>query len=211
MDVSIREKQLQIKESVVDVGSENSFVLLVENHGCEPVVLQAGDALGTLEEVEMVIDESRRKDEITMEEQDGDVDQGLVPAVAQVMPTTSPRERGLSVTETLEIDRANLTEDQQRQVEQLVEDYQDVFALDPLKLGSTSVTSHSIDTGSQPPIKQAARRIPFVLRQKIDELTEQMLDTNVIRPLNSPWASPVVLVRKKDGTHRFCVDYRRLN
>ena len=146
-----------------------------------------------------------------MEEQDGDVEQGLVPAVAQVMPTTSPRGRALSVTETLEIDRANLTEDQQRQVEQLVEDYQDVFALDPLKLGSTSVTSHSIDTGSQPPIKQAARRIPFVLRQKIDELTQQMLDANVIQPSNSPWASPVVLVRKKDGTHCFCVDYRRLN
>ena len=209
-DASVMEKQLQIQESVVDLGGTDSFVIMVENHSCEPVILQAGDALGT-EEVKPAIDERKGKDETPQDDQDSDGSQGLIPAVAQVIHATTPMEKVPSLMEILKIDRTNLTEDQQKQVEQLVEDYQDVFALSPLELGSTSETSHSIDTGSQPPIKQAARRIPFVLRQKIDELTQQMLDAKVIQPSNSPWASPVVLVRKKDGTHRFCVDYRRLN
>ena len=53
--------------------------------------------------------------------------------------------------------------------------------------------------------------MPFALRRKVDELVQEMLDQEVIEPSGSPWASPIVLVQKKDGGVRFCVDYRRLN
>ena len=62
-----------------------------------------------------------------------------------------------------------------------------------------------------PPIKQHARRIPFALRKKVEELVDDMLEKKVIHASKSTWASPVVLVTKKNGDIRCCVDYRRLN
>ena len=78
------------------------------------------------------------------------------------------------------------------------------------ELGSTDLVTHTIDTGS-PPIKQPARRVPFALRQAVDEMVEKMLSQGVVEPSHSPWSSPVVIVEKKDGSRRFCVDYRQLN
>ena len=79
------------------------------------------------------------------------------------------------------------------------------------ELGCTGVVKHRIDTGESRPIYQSVRRIPFVLRDLVDDMIEDMLTQNVIQPSHSPWASPVVLVKKKDGSMRFCIVYRRLN
>ena len=73
------------------------------------------------------------------------------------------------------------------------------------------VVTHVIDTGDSIPIKQHPRRIPFSLRSRVDQLVSEMLYQGIVVPSKSPWASPVVLVAKKDGSTRFCVDYRRLN
>ena len=62
-----------------------------------------------------------------------------------------------------------------------------------------------------PPIKQKAYRIPLPKRRVVEEELEKMLEAGVIRPSQSPWASPVTLVGKKDGTTRFCVDFRKVN
>ena len=69
----------------------------------------------------------------------------------------------------------------------------------------------SIETGSASPKRQAARRTPFAARQEITSQLDKVQKNNVIQPSESPWASPVVLVRKRDGTLRFCIDYRALN
>ena len=86
-----------------------------------------------------------------------------------------------------------------------------MLAVDASELGTTDLVTHSIDTGDHPPVRQPHRRMPFALRTKVDEMVSDMLSQGVIRPSQSPWASPVVLVRKKDGSIRFCVDYRKLN
>ena len=73
------------------------------------------------------------------------------------------------------------------------------------------IKRHSIDTGQSRPVRQAVRRVSPSQRQEIKELLDDMLDKNVIQPSASPWASPIVLVKKKDGSTRFCVDYRKVN
>ena len=93
----------------------------------------------------------------------------------------------------------------------LVAQFQDVFAMEDEELGATHLARHHIDTGDAEPIKQYARRIPHSLRMEVRDLVNDMLDRGIITPSTSLWASPIVLVRKKDGSYRFCVDYRKLN
>ena len=66
-------------------------------------------------------------------------------------------------------------------------------------------------TGEAAPIKQAVRRLGPAVRETVKELLNKMQRQNVIQPSNSPWASPIVLVRKKNGTHRFRMDYHKVN
>ena len=87
----------------------------------------------------------------------------------------------------------------------------DVLASSDADLGRTNKLRHHIDTGSSPPVRQPVRRLSPHRRGEVKQLLSRMLDQGVIEPSSSPWASPVVLVQKKDGSIRFCVDYRKLN
>ena len=79
------------------------------------------------------------------------------------------------------------------------------------KLDTCNVTSHKINTGRSTPIKQRPRRLPYAYRDEADQQIREMLANGIITPSVSPWSSPIVLVRKKNGDLRFCVDYRKLN
>ena len=86
-----------------------------------------------------------------------------------------------------------------------------VFSLEEGERGETDIVTMSIDTGDSHPRKQAPRHMPFIVRQEVAKQLKNMQRDGVIQPSCSPWSSPVVMVRKKDGSHRFCVDYRGLN
>ena len=62
--------------------------------------------------------------------------------------------------------------------------------------------------GEATPIKVAPRTIPLAERNEVKELVDAMKSSSVIEQLSGPWSLPVVLVKKKDGSTRFCVDYR---
>ena len=93
----------------------------------------------------------------------------------------------------------------------LLRRYKHCFAGSEYDLGKTNLVEHVIDTGDALPISQPPRRSAFKERALIQEQVNDMLDKGVIEPAQGPWASPVVLVMKKNGKWRFCVDYRRLN
>ena len=77
--------------------------------------------------------------------------------------------------------------------------------------GHTDAVEHEIDTGDSFPILCAPRQMSSRKMKKEEECVTEMLTGGQIEPSDSPWLSPVVLVTKKDGGTRFCVDYRRLN
>ena len=87
----------------------------------------------------------------------------------------------------------------------------DAFVLEDGECGETDLTRFNTDTGDAPPKKQPSRRIPFAAREEVDKQIDEMESTGVIRPSSSAWASPIVLVKKKDGGMRFCIDYHQLN
>ena len=82
-------------------------------------------------------------------------------------------------------------------------DHRDTFASSFSDLGYCAILKHDIDTGDARPICQSPRKPPLAAQDAEDEILNDMLETGVIEPSNSSWASPVCLVRKKDGTLRF--------
>ena len=89
--------------------------------------------------------------------------------------------------------------------------YQDAFSKGDGDLGSTNLVKHSIDTGDSKPLRQPCRRLPQSQQEEADKQVQEMLPQGIITPSVSPWASPIILVKKKDGSTRFCVDYRQVN
>lgn len=70
---------------------------------------------------------------------------------------------------------------------------------------------HRIDTANHPPVHQSPYKSARKEREIVQSQVQDILKSEVIVPASGPWASPVVLVKKKDGPWRFCVDYRKLN
>ena len=106
----------------------------------------------------------------------------------------------------------NLTQQQSQELKQLLIKHQNVFAKSANDLGRTSVVKHKIHVQENvKPIKQRPRRAPMAFAKEEDKIIEEQLKAGVIRESSSPWASPLVYVRKKDGGTRPCVDYRKLN
>jgi len=109
------------------------------------------------------------------------------------------------------IEQANLTTSQQQNLAAVLRHNSVTFATGPEDLGFCGVLPHHIETGDAPPIKQPPRRPPLSAVEAEDGILDEMLRTGVIQPSNSPWSSPVCMVKKKDGAYHFCIDYRRLN
>ena len=101
-------------------------------------------------------------------------------------------------------------ESQKLEIKQVFEEYSDVFTLNPLELGRTSLVKHTIKVVDPKPFKERYRRIPPHQYEEVRKHLKEMEEKGAIRRSNSPWASPVVLVKKKDGSLRFCVDLRNL-
>ena len=78
-------------------------------------------------------------------------------------------------------------------------------------MGGTDYVEHTIDTGDSRPIRLQPHRLPISKQDCETQEVQKMLKRGIVEPSSSPWASPVVLVTKKDGSTRFCVDYRKLN
>ena len=124
----------------------------------------------------------------------------------------SPGERDESwITEIVAAMPAEATASERQKVSHMLHRMQAAFQAGPGDTGGTDVVTHKIDTGDHPLVRQRYWRLPPDRRQIVEEEIQKMLDKGVIEPGGGPWASPIVLVKKKSGEWRFCIDYRKLN
>ena len=103
------------------------------------------------------------------------------------------------------------TEGQQKVAKDLLVASVDVFSKDDLDLGKCNILKHYIKITDPQPFKERYRRIPPHLYEEVKAHLQEMVEVGAIRRSFSPWASAVVLVRKKDGGFRFCIDLCKLN
>ena len=115
------------------------------------------------------------------------------------------------VADLFERSSGSLSQEQRQDLKRLLIEYSDVFAQNDFDLGNFTAVTHPIDTGTANPIKQGMRRTPlsFVAEEKAH--LDRMEQAGVIQPSQSSWALAPVLVRKRDGGVRWCIDYRALN
>ena len=114
---------------------------------------------------------------------------------------------------TLEISpkTGTLTIEQGTKFRTLLLEFADLFAKDITELGKTNLVMHKIFTEDVPSISSRPYMVPLTEQKIINEEIQKMIDNKLIQESSSPWSSPVVLVSKKNGKKRFCVDYRKLN
>ena len=153
-----------------------------------PVVIRKGTVIGMFEPVDDLMEDYRQQNEGRNSKE--------LPAQLQLLLDKSSK---------------YLDKTQKYKLKEMLINYQDVFALNDEDMGFTDTIKHRIDTNGSRPIKQRMRRLPHQMAEEADKQVDDMLKRGVIEKSNSPWAAGVVLVKKKDGSFRFCVDYRALN
>lgn len=179
--------------SLVRVIRGTAYIPVV-NVGSVDVVLYPRTVVGTLDTVNVV----------------------SLPSGVTEVPTQAATMSSQTVSPTVpqqmeDMDLSALSAEQQDQVKALLGQYSSVFAAHDGDLGCTNLISHDIPLIDDAPVRQRYRRIPPSEYEAVKEHINQLLSTQVIQESSSPYASPIVLVRKKDGSLRMCVDYRQLN
>ena len=145
-----------------------------------------------------------------------------IPKVTNLLSAEEPKEQP-SLTEAerqdLLLEKLDLTgleawpKDQAEKAHSLLKEYHDIFSLEKCDVGHTKAAKHKIvlEDPKTPPFKERFRRIPPPQLDEVCAHLKMMLDAGVIWPSNSLWCNAVVLVRKKDGSLHFCIDFQKLN
>ena len=195
----LAENGVLVSKTLVDISS-GAFPVKVINLGLQPRYLRAGTMLGKLSVIEVGDVEELRF-----------VAQEPRPIMEVPEQARSSREVPEHLTDLVNQSAKDLGPEDTERVTNLLIDYQDVFSKGEYDIGRTNFVKHSIDTENARPIRQPLRRSSPQQREEVERQVGELLDKGMIQPSDSPWSSPVVLVNKKDGTKRLCIDYRKLN
>ena len=106
-----------------------------------------------------------------------------------------------------ETDFPQLSPSQQSDVLKLLDSFSDIFATGPHDYGLAKGVSHQIDTGDSPPFRAKPYRRSQVKDAQVSKELKQLLEAGLLAPFQSPWASPLLILKKKDGGHQIVMDY----
>jgi len=101
-----------------------------------------------------------------------------------------------------------LTEEQRGEVMKVLEEFQDVFMDVP---ALTNLGEHSITLTTEETIHSRPYSLPHSMQKEVEKELDDMLKLGIIEPSSSSYSSPIVVVRKPDGSYGVCVDFRKLN
>lgn len=165
---------------------------MVANLGDRPAVILEGTPLGTAEKLPRACGQLDNTSSITGEPAipNADLDH-LKPMVDGLPAELSPAER--------------------KRAEEFICSRAAAFSKNAYDMGRTKVLQHTIDTGNNRPVREPLRRHLQAHLDFIDNEIERLLKMDIIEPSASPWSSNIVLVKKKNGQLRTCIDYRRVN
>ena len=111
----------------------------------------------------------------------------------------------------IKLPSTGLTSEELQKGTDLILKYENLFSTGDEDIGHCTAVQHRIELTNDIPFKQRHRRIPPGMYEEVRQHLRKMLACGIIRKSHSPWASPVVIAKKKDGSLRMCVDYRQLN
>ena len=188
-------QQVLVPRSIV-TSTEGYLPVWVVNPSNRPVKLRCGTLLAVLHDVS--------------EEEDIGGSGKATCAIYSNMPNTVSSPGNTSNSEHLP-SLSHLKAPDRRRYQQLLQEFPQLFSGDPMECGEVPGVTHKIQTGDAAPTVTRQWRLPHSSRQTIRDQCDRMAKAGVIEPASSPWLSPVVLVRKKSGEVRFCVDFRRIN
>ncbi|CAG2254851.1 unnamed protein product [Mytilus edulis] len=110
-----------------------------------------------------------------------------------------------------DLSSAELTDIEKQKLKKFLDNNRNVFATDLSELGQTNIYQHEIQTTHEIPVRTPPYRTTPVMKEEIQKQVDKLLENNIIKPSTSPYNSSVVLVKKKDNTFRFTIDFRKVN
>uniref|UniRef100_A0A7E4ZSG0 Reverse transcriptase domain-containing protein n=1 Tax=Panagrellus redivivus TaxID=6233 RepID=A0A7E4ZSG0_PANRE len=185
----------QIESGIIKSRNGRAFVQ-VNNKDTKEITFRVGDTIGEVWPAEIVKDVA-------------ELDNADVIAGVESWDDTARR---AELKARLNIQKSELSENLKAELEKkILDEYASVFAVYENEHGRTDLVTHTIDTHESAPIKIPNRPVPIPLKEKVWTAIKELIEAEVVEESLSPWSSPVVLAKKKDGELRICVDYRRLN
>ena len=206
------------RHTVVPAGEEVVMGAFVPN--CEyrgPAVVQPGLEIEGLEFISALVDVSgssvpcivrnvtTEPISIPKRSQLGQLEVGFV---EQAVDGLCQSESKGNICDNFNLDTCGLSERDKSKVRSVLNKHESMF---DGHIGFTTLVSHSIDTGNNPPVRQMPRRVPPHLADEVKAQIEDLVAKGVLEERQGSWSSPVCLVRRKNGKMRICADLRRLN
>ena len=209
--------------SFIKPGS-NKVAVGVRNVTSKQVVLKAGTIIGKIEAANTVppmlalISENELEEEMNSNSKLIKTGKEKATTSNSNLTTTLPEKCKLTPEEAdllmSKLDLPGIKDwkpEEQKEAKDLILEYGSLFALKDMDLGRTDKVKHSIKLDDYMPFKERYRHIPPHQYEEVKQHLKEMLEIGAISKSKSPWVSAVVLVRKKDGSLRFCIDLRKLN
>ena len=185
------DKRLHLEQFIGTTNEKGNYQILAVNTSDQPIHIARATTIGTIETACVVIGHVSAKNKRQEEAEDAQSPQSAKTKTSPLLPDVDPK-------------HANA-------IHEILKEYPDLFASKNAELGQTGLIKHTIETQGNGPIRQRPYRTARHQKDEMERQIQEMLAADVIRPSVSPWAAPVVLVEKKSGEQRFCVDYRKLN